>query len=93
MNFFFCRKAIYDILIELAATAKLLPSNYTLKLFTTTTNHGESNFNENDEDCVDKLIEYTPNQSIGQLSMFVFHFWMNERLLLKERDRVKKKER
>ena len=49
------RKAVYDILIELAAVFKLQPSNFTLQLY-----------NENL-----RPIEYRPNQSISQLSNFL----------------------
>lgn len=56
------RKAIYDLLIELSASAKLIPTNYTLKLYSK---------DENTND-IDKLIEYTPNQTIGQLSNNLF---------------------
>ncbi|CAF0844999.1 unnamed protein product [Brachionus calyciflorus] len=52
------RKAVYDILIELSATAKLIPTNYTLKLFS----KNESDVNNY------KLIDYTPNQTIGILN-------------------------
>lgn len=62
------RKAVYDILIELSATAKLIPTNYTLKLFSKDeTNSNNKNNNVNDNDLY-KLIEYTPNQTIAQLS-------------------------
>jgi len=53
-------KAIYDILIELSSCARLVPTNYTLKLF-----NDESDNKEND---LDAIIDYTPNQKIGQLS-------------------------
>lgn len=56
------RKAIYDLLIELSASARLIPTNYTLKLYSK---------DENTND-IDKLIEYTPNQTIGQLSNNLF---------------------
>jgi hypothetical protein len=46
------RKAIYDLLIELSLAAKLIPTNYTLKLFANDIDH----------------IDYTPNQTIGQLN-------------------------
>lgn len=54
------RKAIYDLLIELSASAKLIPTNFTLKLY-----------NKNENTNEDKLVDYTPNQTIGQLSMFI----------------------
>lgn len=46
------RKAIYDVLIELAASSKLQPSNHTLQLF-------------NEEM---KLLDYTPNQTLAQIA-------------------------
>ncbi|RNA09408.1 msx2-interacting -like isoform X1 [Brachionus plicatilis] len=54
------RKAVYDILIELSATAKLIPTNYCLKLF----GKDENDSNSNNY----KLIDYTPNQTIGHLN-------------------------
>lgn len=57
---YFFRKAIYDLLIELSAAAKLIPTNYKLKLY----NQEET---ATEEDPL-KIIEYTPNQTIGQLS-------------------------
>lgn len=54
------RKPIYDLLIELSASAHLMPTNYILKLFGPNENsNGSSEL---------KVIEYTPNQLIGQLS-------------------------
>ncbi len=53
-------------MIELSATAKLIPTNYTLKLY--------NNDDEANDDDMDKLIEYTPNQTIGQLSKSMFFF-------------------
>ena len=63
------RKAIYDLLIELSASAKLMPTNYTLRLFSLDENNNNNNNNNQrgDEDSL-KSIEYTPNQTIGQLS-------------------------
>lgn len=52
------KKAIYDLLIELSAAARLIPTNYTLKLYS----------DQDDKKEIDNLIEYTPNQRIGQLS-------------------------
>lgn len=52
------KKAIYDLLIELSAAARLIPTNYTLKLYS----------DQDDKKELDNLIEYTPNQRIGQLS-------------------------
>jgi hypothetical protein len=49
----FLRKAIYDVLIELAASSKLQPSNHTLQLF-------------NEEM---KLLDYTPNQTLAQIGI------------------------
>ena len=54
------RKAVYDLLIELSGAARLIPTNYTLKLY----NDADDKY-END---INKIIEYTPNQKIGQLS-------------------------
>jgi len=51
------KKAIYDLLIELSASARLIPTNYTLKLYS----------DQDDKKEVDNIIEYTPNQRIGQL--------------------------
>jgi len=65
-------KAVYDILIELSASARLIPTNYTLKLF-----NDESDNKEND---LDAIIEYTPNQKIGQLSNLTSNytwFWLD----------------
>ena len=61
----FKRKAVYDLLIEFSLAAKLIPTNYTLKLY-----HQEENdiLNGIGEDS-SKIIDYTPNQTIGQLSM------------------------
>ena len=48
------QKAIYDLLIELSANARLIPTNFILKLYS-----------DDNSDC---LIDYTPNQKIGQLN-------------------------
>jgi hypothetical protein len=58
---------VYDLLIELSLAAKLIPTNYTLKLYNQEDN-GDI-LNSVDED-VSRIIEYTPNQTIGQLSMY-----------------------
>lgn len=52
------KKAIYDLLIELSASARLIPTNYSLKLF------GD----RNDKNEYESIIDYTPNQKIGQLN-------------------------
>lgn len=49
------QKAIYDLLIELSANARLIPTNFILKLYS-------------DDDNSNCIIEYTPNQKIGQLN-------------------------
>lgn len=57
------RKPIYDLLIELSANAHLMPTNYILKLF------GPNENSTGSEETL-RIIEYTPNQLIGQLSKF-----------------------
>ena len=89
--FFNFRKAIYDLLIELAAHAHLMPTNYTLKLYGNCDENGiaqqqqqqqqQTQRSSVDEDLVTsfRVIEYTPNQLVGQLSKpqlkFVFSFF------------------
>ena len=74
------RKPIYDLLIELSAAARLIPSNYALKLY--------NDVDDNKDHDLDKVIEYTPNQKIGQLSKY-FYFIKFLILLHKLNDNVK----
>lgn len=62
------RKAIYDLLIELTASVKLMPTHYVLRLYS---HVDETNSSKNEED---RVIEYTPNQLIGPLSNILDQF-------------------
>jgi hypothetical protein len=55
------------LLIELAASVKLMPTNYALKLYGYFDENNNALNSKNEEE---RIIEYTPNQTIGQLSMF-----------------------
>ncbi len=64
------------MLIELAAQAKLMPTNYVLKLYAPVNNNSDENnninHNLNNNFDEERVIEYRANQTIGQLSKEIF---------------------
>jgi hypothetical protein len=60
---------MYDLLIELASIGKLIPTNYTLRLYQIDDENNDQKINEIDEENIGNIIEYKPNQLIGQLGI------------------------